>query len=68
MLPAARSFELRVEGGETRTDRAYNAQIHISKGAAPEEDPRAASRAAKLMHRFREDEVEAKMRDVEESA
>ncbi|KAL2110103.1 hypothetical protein VUR80DRAFT_1621 [Thermomyces stellatus] len=39
--------------------------IHVSKASAPEEDPSTAGRAAKLMHRFTEDEVEAKVRDVE---
>lgn len=43
----------------------YNLQIHVSKSSAPEEDPSVASRAAKLMHRFTEDEVESKMRHVE---
>ncbi|SPN96738.1 uncharacterized protein DNG_00258 [Cephalotrichum gorgonifer] len=40
--------------------------IHVSKSSAPEEVPGAASRAVKLMHRFTEDEVEAKMKAVEE--
>ncbi|CAI4216420.1 unnamed protein product [Parascedosporium putredinis] len=42
--------------------------IHISKSSAPQEDPTLASKAAKLMHRFTEEEVAAKMRTVEESS
>ncbi|MBE3043939.1 hypothetical protein IMZ48_15470 [Candidatus Bathyarchaeota archaeon] len=46
---------------------AYGAQIHVNRGSAPDEEPGVAARAAKLMHRFTEEEVEAKMRDVEGS-
>ncbi len=42
-------------------------QIHISKSTAPEEDPKIASKAAKLMHRFTAEEVGAKMDAVEEA-
>ncbi|KAL1864368.1 hypothetical protein VTK73DRAFT_5957 [Phialemonium thermophilum] len=41
--------------------------IHISRASAPEEDPRQASKAVKLMHRFKPEDVEAKMRLVETS-
>lgn len=40
-------------------------QIHVSKVAAAEEDPKAASRAVKLMHRFSPEDVQAKMDLVE---
>lgn len=53
--------------GVSRWAVAYNLQIHVSRSSAPEEDPSVASRAAKLMHRFTEDEVEAKMTGVEGS-
>jgi hypothetical protein len=40
-------------------------QVHISKAEAGEEDINKASKAIKLMHRFTEDQVEAKMDQVE---
>lgn len=42
-------------------------QIHISKSSAPGEDVSTASKAAKLMHRFTPEQVEAKMDEVERS-
>ncbi|PKS06566.1 hypothetical protein jhhlp_007314 [Lomentospora prolificans] len=42
--------------------------IHISKISAPEEDPKLSSKAAKLMHRFTEEEVAAKMNTVEQTS
>ncbi|KAK6067583.1 glutaredoxin-like domain-containing protein [Seiridium cupressi] len=41
--------------------------IHIDKAAAPEEQPKLASKAAKLMHRFTVEEVQAKMDNVEKA-
>jgi len=41
--------------------------IHISKGTAPEEQSQFASKAVKLMHRFKPEDVHAKM-DVVEKA
>ncbi|KAK6842677.1 glutaredoxin domain containing protein [Apiospora arundinis] len=41
--------------------------IHVSRAVAPEEHPKSASKALKLMHRFTVDEVQAKM-DVAEGA
>ncbi|KAL2165623.1 hypothetical protein VTG60DRAFT_4244 [Thermothelomyces hinnuleus] len=41
--------------------------IHISRASSPEEDPRLASKAVKLMHRFTAEEVMAKMDSVEKS-
>ncbi|EOO02084.1 putative glutaredoxin domain-containing protein [Phaeoacremonium minimum UCRPA7] len=41
--------------------------IHISKAKAPEEEPKLASQALKLMHRFTPEEVKAKM-DAAEKA
>ncbi|EFX04024.1 glutaredoxin domain containing protein [Grosmannia clavigera kw1407] len=35
--------------------------IHINKASAPEEDPKRASKAVKLMHRFSPADVQAKM-------
>ncbi|KAK3362144.1 hypothetical protein B0T24DRAFT_684350 [Lasiosphaeria ovina] len=42
-------------------------QIHISKAQNPDEDPKLSSKAVKLMHRFSQDEVTAKMDTVERS-
>lgn len=42
-------------------------QIHISKASAPEEDPKRAPKAVKLMHRFSPEDVQAKM-DLAEKA
>ncbi|KAK1253700.1 hypothetical protein MKX07_001777 [Trichoderma sp. CBMAI-0711] len=39
--------------------------VHISKAEAGEEDINKVSKAIKLMHRFTEDQVEAKMDQVE---
>lgn len=39
--------------------------IHISKASAAKEDPKRASKAVKLMHRFSPDEVQEKMDLVE---
>lgn len=39
----------------------------MSRAVAPEEHPKSASKALKLMHRFTVDEVQAKM-DVAEGA
>ncbi len=44
---------------------ADNVQIHISKSKSPGERPELSSNAKKLMHRFTEEEVEAKMDDAE---
>ncbi|KAJ1333841.1 glutaredoxin family protein [Microdochium nivale] len=41
--------------------------IHVAKASNPEEHPQAASQAIKLMHRFTEDEVKAKMDAAEQS-
>lgn len=41
--------------------------IHISKAQNPDEDPKLSSKAVKLMHRFSQDEVTAKMDTVERS-
>ncbi|CAK7197501.1 hypothetical protein SEUCBS139899_000148 [Sporothrix eucalyptigena] len=41
--------------------------IHISKATASEEDPKKASRAVKLMHRFSPEDVQAKMDAVEKA-
>ncbi|ERS95587.1 glutaredoxin domain protein [Sporothrix schenckii 1099-18] len=41
--------------------------IHVSKITAAEEDPKLASRAVKLMHRFDPDDVKAKMDLVEKN-
>ncbi|KAK1769873.1 hypothetical protein QBC33DRAFT_556296 [Phialemonium atrogriseum] len=35
--------------------------IHISKASGPGEDPKKATQAVKLMHRFSPEEVEARM-------
>jgi hypothetical protein len=40
-------------------------QIHISKAQSPDEEPKLSSKAVKLMHRFKPEEVMAKMDDVE---
>ncbi|QSZ28941.1 hypothetical protein DSL72_003448 [Monilinia vaccinii-corymbosi] len=39
--------------------------IHVSRGDAGEEQSELASKARKLMHRFTEEEVKAKMDEVE---
>ncbi|KAG7292417.1 hypothetical protein NEMBOFW57_002452 [Staphylotrichum longicolle] len=39
--------------------------IHISKAQSPEEDPKLSSKAVRLMHRLKVDEVMAKMDAVE---
>lgn len=44
------------------------AQIHVSKSGCPEEDPKLASKALKLMHRFTPDQVKAMMDKAEGSA
>ncbi|KAI8965584.1 hypothetical protein F5Y11DRAFT_344460 [Daldinia sp. FL1419] len=41
--------------------------IHISKSSAPEEHPKSASQAVKLMHRFTTDQVKDKMDLVEKA-
>ncbi|KAL2154215.1 hypothetical protein VTH82DRAFT_2891 [Thermothelomyces myriococcoides] len=41
--------------------------IHISKASSPLENPKLASKAVKLMHRFTAEEVMAKMDFVENS-
>lgn len=40
-------------------------QIHINKVGAPEEDPRFATKARKLMHRFTPEQVKAQMDEAE---
>lgn len=44
------------------------AQIHVSKSGSLEEDPKLASKALKLMHRFTPDQVKAMMDKAEGSA
>lgn len=44
-----------------------NPQIHVSKATAPEEHPKSASQAVKLMHRFTVDDVKSKMDHVEKA-
>ncbi|TWU78428.1 hypothetical protein ED733_008831 [Metarhizium rileyi] len=41
--------------------------IHVSKADTPEEQVKAAGEAAKLMHRFTIEQVEAKMDQVEKN-
>ncbi|KAB5551359.1 hypothetical protein GE09DRAFT_170161 [Coniochaeta sp. 2T2.1] len=41
--------------------------IHISRVSLPEEDPSKSSKAIKLMHRFKPEEVKAKMDLAERS-
>lgn len=41
--------------------------IHVSKATAPEEHPKSASQAVKLMHRFTVDDVKSKMDHVEKA-
>ncbi|KAH7026453.1 uncharacterized protein B0I36DRAFT_158801 [Microdochium trichocladiopsis] len=41
--------------------------IHVAKASAPKEHPGMASQALKLMHRFTEEEVKAKMDAAEQS-
>lgn len=40
-------------------------QIHVSKAGSPEENPKLASQALKLMHRFTSEQVKATMDKVE---
>ncbi|KAK2611084.1 hypothetical protein N8I77_004460 [Diaporthe amygdali] len=40
--------------------------IHVSKSDAPEEDPKLASKALKLMHRFTPEQVKATMDKAEQ--
>jgi hypothetical protein len=57
------------EGGERFLPCANNVleQVHISASTAQEENPSMAGTAAKLMHRFTEQEVQAKMDIAERS-
>ncbi|KAF3769120.1 glutaredoxin 2 [Cryphonectria parasitica EP155] len=41
--------------------------IHISRASQPEEDPKLASKALKLMHRLTPDQVKAKMDEAEKA-
>lgn len=43
-------------------------QIHVRSSTEVEETPELAAKAIKLMHRFTEDEVKAKMDLVEQSS
>jgi len=52
-------------GGVYHVISADDIQIHISKSKSPAEQPELSSKAKKLMHRFTEEEVEAKMDDAE---
>lgn len=42
--------------------------IHISKANQPEEDASLSSKAVKLMHRFRPEDVKAKMEELVENS
>lgn len=42
-------------------------QIHVQRFEMEGEDPRLAAKAVKLMHRFTEEEIKAKMDIVEQS-
>jgi len=48
--------------------RIDNIQIHVSKAKEDEEVPALSAKAKKLMHRFTEDEVKAKMDAAEASS
>lgn len=41
-------------------------KIHVSKAGSPEEDPKLAPKALKLMHRFTQEQVKAMMDKAEE--
>lgn len=40
-------------------------QIHVSKAGSPEEDPKLAPKALKLMHRFTQEQVKSMMDKAE---
>lgn len=42
--------------------------IHVTQSDAPAEDPKAVSKAIKLMHRFSPEDIEAKMDQVEKTS
>lgn len=44
------------------------AQIHVSKADSPEEDPKLAPKALKLMHRFTPEQVKAIMDRAEKGS
>lgn len=44
------------------------AQIHVSKADSPEEDPKLAPKALKLMHRFTPEQVKAIMDKAEKGS
>lgn len=64
-VPAQGNFAAWVVEVEALLTRSR--QIHVAKASNPEEHPQAASQAIKLMHRFTEDEVKAKMDAAEQS-
>lgn len=47
--------------------KAHLLQIHISKTLSPEEDPKLASEALRIMHRFTPEQVKAKMDEAEKA-